>query len=67
MKFARNKGALALGIMSGTSADGIDIALVRISGRRGSLENFAAIPFSSPLREAILGLGEGRAVSKSAS
>jgi anhydro-N-acetylmuramic acid kinase len=59
----KKSGMLALGIMSGTSADGIDLALVRISGRRASLENFAAIPFSSAVREAILRLGEGRAVT----
>ncbi|MBZ5641385.1 MAG: anhydro-N-acetylmuramic acid kinase [Acidobacteriia bacterium] len=54
---------LALGIMSGTSADGIDVALVRISGRGARLENFAAIPFSAAVREAILRVGEGRAVT----
>ncbi len=63
MKPARKKGILALGIMSGTSADGIDVALVRISGRGATLENFAAIPFSSRVRDAILRLGEGRAVT----
>jgi anhydro-N-acetylmuramic acid kinase len=63
MKPARTKGVLALGIMSGTSADGIDVALVRISGRGATLENFAAIPFSSRVREAILRLGEGRPVT----
>ncbi len=63
MKNAGKKGVLALGIMSGTSADGIDVALVRVSGRRVVLENFAAIPFSSRVREAILRVGEGRAVT----
>jgi anhydro-N-acetylmuramic acid kinase len=63
MKPARIKGVLALGIMSGTSADGIDVALVRISGRRASLENFAAIPFSPRVREMILRLGEGHSVT----
>ena len=56
-------GALALGIMSGTSADGIDVALVRIMGRRASLENFIAIPFLPRVREMILSLGEGRQVT----
>jgi len=46
--------------MSGTSADGIDVALVRVSGRKARLENFAAIPFPARVREAILRLGEGR-------
>jgi anhydro-N-acetylmuramic acid kinase len=63
MKPARKKGVLALGIMSGTSADGIDVALVRISGRGAILENFAAIPVSSRVREAILRMGEGRLVT----
>ncbi len=63
MKPARTKGILALGIMSGTSADGIDVALLRISGRCASFENFAAIPFSSRVREEILRLGEGRPVT----
>jgi anhydro-N-acetylmuramic acid kinase len=63
MKHARKNGVLALGIMSGTSADGIDVALVRISGRGATLEDFAAIPFSSQVREAILRLAEGRGVT----
>jgi anhydro-N-acetylmuramic acid kinase len=57
------KGPLALGIMSGTSADGIDVALVRMSGRTAELENFVAIPFPSRVRDAILRLGEGRAAT----
>jgi anhydro-N-acetylmuramic acid kinase len=59
----RPKGSLALGIMSGTSADAIDVALVRMSGRTAKLENFAAIPFPSRVRDAILRLGEGRATT----
>jgi len=54
---------LALGIMSGTSADGIDVALVRVGGRKASLENFAAFPFPTRVQKAILKLGEGRAVT----
>jgi anhydro-N-acetylmuramic acid kinase len=57
------KGSLALGIMSGTSADGIDVALVRMSGRTAKLENFAAIPFPARVRDTILRLGEGRATT----
>jgi anhydro-N-acetylmuramic acid kinase len=57
------RGALALGIMSGTSADGIDVALVRMTDRSAVLENFAAIPFPARVREAILRLGEGRATT----
>lgn len=47
-----------LGLMSGTSADGIDVALVRVRGRgprlQASLENFCTIPYSAPVRRAIL-------------
>jgi anhydro-N-acetylmuramic acid kinase len=54
---------LALGIMSGTSADGIDVALVRVAGRKASLENFAALPFPRGVQKEILKLGEGRPVT----
>ena len=54
---------LALGIMSGTSADGIDVALVRVDGRKASLENFAAFPFPRGVQKTILKLGEGRPVT----
>lgn len=49
--------------MSGTSADGIDVALARISGAPprldARLEQFAAIPFRPHVREAVLRLAEG--------
>jgi anhydro-N-acetylmuramic acid kinase len=61
MKHSRGRGILALGIMSGTSADGIDVALVRMAGRNASLENFAAFPFPRAVQKTILNLGEGRA------
>jgi anhydro-N-acetylmuramic acid kinase len=64
-KTRRSESSLALGIMSGTSGDGIDVALVRVSGRKARLENFAAIPFPDRVREAILRLGEGRATTTS--
>jgi len=63
MKRSRGRGTLALGIMSGTSADGIDVALVCMAGRKASLENFAAFPFPSRVQKAILKLGEGRPVT----
>lgn len=54
---------LVLGLMSGTSADAIDVALARISGapRRLSarLENYAAVPYPRPVRAAILRLANG--------
>jgi anhydro-N-acetylmuramic acid kinase len=63
MTRSRGSGSLALGIMSGTSADGIDVALVRFSGRAATLENFAAFPFPRRVRDAILQMGEGRPVT----
>jgi anhydro-N-acetylmuramic acid kinase len=60
MKRRRPQGQLALGLMSGTSADGIDVALVRFAGRVAELKNFAAFPLPTHVREAILRLGEGR-------
>ena len=42
------------GIMSGTSLDGIDVAVVDIDGRRIRTEAFDSTPYSSQVREAIL-------------
>ena len=62
---------LVIGLMSGTSADGIDVALVRIndasphtaSAAHGAkLENFVTLPFPPAIRAAVLRLGEGAAV-----
>jgi anhydro-N-acetylmuramic acid kinase len=54
---------LVLGLMSGTSADGIDVALVKIAGAppriHAELQNFAALPFSSEIRAAVLRVAEG--------
>jgi anhydro-N-acetylmuramic acid kinase len=63
MRRPGGRSTLALGIMSGTSADGIDVALVRVLGRRASLENFASFPFPRSVQGAILRLGEGRPVT----
>ncbi|HEX4038758.1 MAG TPA: anhydro-N-acetylmuramic acid kinase [Acidobacteriaceae bacterium] len=55
------------GIMSGTSADGIDVALVRIAprGKRLRLEllGHRAFPFAKPLRAAILAAMDARSIS----
>jgi anhydro-N-acetylmuramic acid kinase len=52
-----------LGLMSGTSADGIDVALVRISGAppgiSAKLEGHHHVRFPSAVRDAILRLAEG--------
>ena len=54
---------LVLGLMSGTSADAIDIALARISGApprlRASLLGHVSFPWPDNLRRAILRLAEG--------
>jgi len=63
MKHSRGRGSLALGIMSGTSADGIDVALVRIAGRKAFLEDYASFPFPREVQKVILKLGEGRPVT----
>ncbi len=70
---ARRPSAMhVLGLMSGTSADGIDVALVRIAhrskrGRSGAppqiaaqLERFVTLPFPHAVRAAILRVAEGR-------
>ena len=53
-----------LGLMSGTSADGIDVALVRIAGSppkiAAKLENFLTLPFPPAVRAAVLRLAEGQ-------
>jgi anhydro-N-acetylmuramic acid kinase len=52
-----------LGMMSGTSADGIDVALARISGAppaiSANFEQHYHIRFPAPVREAILRLANG--------
>ncbi len=56
-----------LGLMSGTSADGIDVALVRISGAppgiTAKLEDFLTLPFLPPARAAVLRLANGGATT----
>ncbi|MGH9709572.1 MAG: anhydro-N-acetylmuramic acid kinase, partial [Candidatus Acidiferrales bacterium] len=53
--------------MSGTSADGIDVALVRISGPpsapRAHLENFVAFPYAPAVRDAVLRISNGDATT----
>jgi len=47
-----------LGLMSGTSADGIDVAFVRVTGRgrnlRTRLERFCTFPYPAAVRSAVL-------------
>jgi anhydro-N-acetylmuramic acid kinase len=63
----KERGMLVLGLMSGTSADGIDIALARISGVpprvKARLLNHTAVKFSAQVRAEILRVAEQRAIS----
>jgi anhydro-N-acetylmuramic acid kinase len=56
-----------MGLMSGTSADGVDVALARIGGAPphldARLENFRTIPFPAGIRADILRVAEGQAVT----
>lgn len=60
---------LALGLMSGTSVDGIDVALVRIApsitdnAAHARLENFITVPYPAALRAEVLRIAEGTPVS----
>ena len=54
---------LVIGLMSGTSADGMDAALVRISGTgtalKASLVSFLTLPYTGQERDEILRLASG--------
>ena len=58
---------LVAGVMSGTSADGIDVALCRISPARPrphiELIRHRAFPYPAKLREAVLGSMDARSTS----
>lgn len=49
-----------IGLMSGTSADGTDAALVRFEGETAELVAFAFVPFADDLREQILAVSHGQ-------
>ena len=61
---------LVLGMMSGTSADGIDVALARISGAPPNLSakliGHASVRFPGQLRKEILRVGEQLPISAGA-
>jgi len=61
------KAMLVAGIMSGTSADGIDVALCRISRARArpqiELVRHRAFPYPAPLRKAVLAAMDARDTS----
>lgn len=62
-KIWQKESRIAIGLMSGTSADGVDAALVRISGwglsTRVEQLGFSFTPFSPAVRRQILRIAEG--------
>ena len=64
---ANDRRMLVLGLMSGTSADGIDIALASISGApprvKARLINHTAVNFPAQVRAEILRVAEQRAIT----
>ena len=46
------------GVMSGTSLDGIDVAIVEIRGRRVETIGFQSTPYAPSLRAEILGVSD---------
>jgi anhydro-N-acetylmuramic acid kinase len=69
LRAPRERPRLALGLMSGTSVDGIDVALVRIApsitenAAHARLENFVTVPFPVTVRAEVLRIAEGTPVS----
>jgi anhydro-N-acetylmuramic acid kinase len=64
---AKKRGMLVLGLMSGTSADGIDIALARISDApprvKARLLNHTAVNFPAQVRAEILRVAEQQPIT----
>jgi anhydro-N-acetylmuramic acid kinase len=64
---SKNAHMLVLGMMSGTSADGIDVALARISGAPPKLSakllGHSSVKFPEALRKKILRVAEQRAIA----
>lgn len=52
--FATSPETFGVGVMSGTSADAVDAALVKFSGHTISLEKFHSLPYEPQLRDQIL-------------
>lgn len=55
-ELSKRKHLRAAGLMSGTSADGIDVAIIDIGGPHISIVGFGTIPYSPTVRTAILEL-----------
>jgi anhydro-N-acetylmuramic acid kinase len=62
-RYAEKPERLVVGLMSGTSVDGVDAALVRVSGSgrgtRAAVESFVTHPYPSELRETVLAVSHG--------
>jgi len=60
---ASKPSKLVVGLLSGTSADGVDAVLVRIDGcglkSRVETLAFSTLPYSDKMREAVLAIGRG--------
>ncbi len=57
---AQRSPRYVIGLMSGTSADGTDAALVRFDGDTVALVAFVSVPFAGGLRERILAVSHGQ-------
>ncbi|MEK7790708.1 MAG: anhydro-N-acetylmuramic acid kinase [Deltaproteobacteria bacterium] len=60
------KALNAIGLMSGTSLDGVDVALVEMTEKRNGcdfkLTAFQTYPYTSPIKERIYGASSGREI-----
>ena len=52
------------GVMSGTSLDGIDVAIVEVRGSRIETIGFLSTPYPNAIRRALLGALDARAISQ---
>ena len=62
-QLARRKSLRVAGLMSGTSADGVDVAFVDISRRSVAVKAFGTYPYTTSMRRAVLQLSGGETAS----
>jgi|AMFO01.1.fsa_nt_gi Predicted molecular chaperone distantly related to HSP70-fold metalloproteases len=58
MRTFADRGPLLIGVMSGTSADAIDVAVVRVAAGRPRLQHYREQPMPEEVRKPVLRLGE---------